>query len=149
MGPPAPALEGGGPPPLRIRTTMDDRVRIIALRDGRYSPEAIRFLLDGLEYAIELSGRGQLKGQARHVTGREVLLGLQRFARDLFGPLAAPVWRSWGIRQPLDWGHLVFLLVEHGILSRQDTDTIEDFRTELDYDAEFVEGYEFELPARL
>ena len=128
---------------------MEDRFRSIALHDGRYSPEAIRFLLEGLEYAIEISGRGQLKGQARHVTGVEVLLGLRKFARELFGPLAPQVWRSWGVREPIDWGHIVFLLVDNGILSRQETDSIEDFRTDLDYEAEFVESYEVQLPTRL
>lgn len=133
-----------GPP-----TPMEDRVRTIALEDGRYAPEAIRFLLEGLEYAIEISGRGQLKGQARHVTGTEVLAGLQRFAKELFGPLTPQVWRSWGVNQAIDWGHIVFLLVDSGILSRQESDSIEDFRTELDYEQEFVEGYELQLPLRL
>ena len=128
---------------------MEDRVRAIALEDGRYSPEAIRFLLEGLEYAIEISGRGQLKGQARHVTGAEVLLGLCRFAKELFGPLTPQVWRSWGVHQPIDWGHIVFLLVDSGILSRQESDSIEDFRTDLDYEQEFGEGYEVKLPLRL
>ena len=128
---------------------MEDRVRSIALADGRYSPEAFRFLLEGLERAIELSGRGALKGQARHVTGREVLAGLIDFARSVFGPLAAQVWRSWGIHEPLDWGHVVFLMVDNGLLSRQDSDTIEDFRQTLDFDQEFVDGYRVELPTRL
>ncbi|MEO0650512.1 MAG: Minf_1886 family protein [Planctomycetota bacterium] len=128
---------------------MEDRVRAIALADGRYSPEAFRFLLEGLERAIEISGRGALKGQARHVTGREVLVGLIDFARATFGPLAAQVWRSWGIQEPLDWGHVVFLMVDNGLLSRQDSDSIEDFRQTLDFDQEFVDGYRVELPTRL
>ena len=102
-----------------------------------------------LERAIELSGRGALKGQARHVTGREVLVGLVDFARATFGPLAAQVWRSWGIQEPLDWGHVVFLMVDNGLLSRQDSDSIEDFRQTLDLEAEFVDGYRVELPTRL
>ncbi|MHC4263845.1 MAG: Minf_1886 family protein [Planctomycetota bacterium] len=128
---------------------MEDRVRSIALADGRYSPEAFRFLLEGLERAIELSGRGALKGQARHVTGREVLAGLIDFARGTFGPLAAQVWRSWGINEPIDWGHVVFLMVDSGLLSRQDSDSIEDFRQDLDFEDEFVADYRVDLPSRL
>ncbi|QDU67406.1 Minf_1886 family protein [Engelhardtia mirabilis] len=128
---------------------MDDRFRSIALRDGRYAPEAVRFLLEGLDYAMKLSGRGSLKGQARHVSGKEVLLGLQRFAGETFGPLTPQVWRTWGVKQTIDWGRIVFLLVENGILSQQESDRIEDFESDLDYEREFVEGYRVDLPTRL
>ena len=128
---------------------MDDRLRRIALDDGRFAPEAYRFLLEGLEQAIQLAGRGHLEGSERHVTGREVLNGLVAHAKQCFGPLAAQVWRSWGIREPLDWGRVVFTLVEAGMLSRQETDSIEDFRSELDFEHEFVAGYAVELPREL
>jgi uncharacterized repeat protein (TIGR04138 family) len=128
---------------------MEDRIRSIALGDGRYAPEAFRFLLEGLERAIELAGRDALAGQARHVTGREVLAGLVDLARSSFGPLTPQVWRSWGVRETLDWGHVVFLLVDNGLLSRQESDSIDDFRSDLDLDAEFVRDYRPELPSRL
>ena len=128
---------------------MEDRVRAIALADGRYSPEAFRFLFEGLERAIALAGRGDMKGQARHVTGQEVLVGLIDQARSSFGPLSPQVWRAWGIQEAIDWGQVVFLMVDNGLLSRQDTDSIEDFRRDLDLDAEFTDGYQVDLPARL
>lgn len=128
---------------------MEDRIRSIALADGRYAPEAFRFLLEGLERAIELAGRDALAGQARHVTGREVLAGLVDLARSSFGPLTPQVWRSWGVREALDWGHVVFLLVDNGLLSRQDSDSIDDFRATLDLEGEFVRDYRPELPSRL
>ena len=129
---------------------MEDRVRSIALAEGHYSPEAYKFLLEGLSFAIELAGRAHVvEGPQRHVTGQEVLAGLEAFARQLFGPLAAQVWRAWGVHGPLDWGRIVFVLVDHQILSRQDTDTLEDFRRPLDLDRAFVDGYRPKLPAKL
>jgi uncharacterized repeat protein (TIGR04138 family) len=125
---------------------MDDRVRALALSDGRFSPEAFRFLVEGLEHSIVLSGRGDREGQERHVTGREVLTGLVDYARKLFGPLAGQVWQAWGIERALDWGTIVFLLVDNGFLSRQESDTIEDFRVDLDFESEFGAGYQVELP---
>ncbi len=125
---------------------MDDRLRKLALGDGRYSPEAFRFLLEGLEYSIQSAGKGHLQGGERHVSGNEVLNGLVEYARRSFGPLAGQVWRTWGLTETLDWGRIVFLLVEAEMLSRQDSDTIEDFQSELDFEQEFVEGYPLKLP---
>lgn len=118
----------------------------LSMRDGRYSPEAFRFLLESLDTAIQLAGKADAEGKDRHVTGPEVLDGMVVKARSLFGPLAAAVWRSWGIHAPLDWGRVVFLLVEAELLNRQDSDTLEDFRIEMDFDAAFVDSYEPTVP---
>jgi uncharacterized repeat protein (TIGR04138 family) len=74
---------------------------------------------------------------------------MRQHAIEQFGPLAGAVWRAWGIRDTLDWGRIVFLLVEEGMLNRQDTDSIEDFRSGFDFDAEFVRAYRPELPPEL
>lgn len=126
---------------------MSDPLRNLALRDGRYSPEAFRFLFDSLDHAVRLAGKEQAEGAARHVTGQEVLTGMRAFAKETFGPLAAHVWRAWGVRDTMDWGRIVFLLVEEGLLKRQDGDSIEDFRQGFDFDEAFVRGYRTELPA--
>ena len=36
---------------------MEDDLRQLALNDGRYSPEALRFLFESLEFAIRLAGK--------------------------------------------------------------------------------------------
>lgn len=125
---------------------MNEALRKLALSDGRYSPEAFRFLYEALEHALRITGREQAEGADRHVSGREVLEGMRACARQQFGPLAAHVWRSWGVRESLDWGRIVFLLVEHGMLKRQDGDTIEDFREEFDFDQFFERDYKPEIP---
>lgn len=125
---------------------MKDPLRRLALKDGRYSPEAFRFLFESLDYAVRLAGKEEAEGVERHVTGQEVLSGMQAFARERFGPLAASVWRAWGIRDTLDWGRIVFLLVEEGMLKQRDEDSIDDFQSDLDFDRFFVEEYEPDLP---
>jgi len=95
---------------------------------------------------MRMAGKDSAEGAERHVSGQEVLNGMRAHAADLFGPLAAQVWRSWGVREPIDWGHIVFLLVEAGLLNRQETDTIEDFREEFDFDEVFVQRYRPLLP---
>ena len=61
--------------------------------------------------------------------------------QSTFGPLAGHVWRAWGVRETLDWGRIVFLLVEEGLLNRQETDSLEDFRDGFEFDAAFEGGY--------
>ena len=125
---------------------MDDRIRKLAQGDGRYSLEAFRFLFDSLEVAIQMAGKGDASGADRHVTGQQVLAGIRANALKMFGPLAAPVWRSWGVHETLDWGRIVFLLVEARLLNRQESDTIDDFRDGFDIDEAFVQGYVPPLP---
>jgi uncharacterized repeat protein (TIGR04138 family) len=122
-----------------------DKLRAIALRDGRYSPEAFYFLFEALEVAVKLAGKDELQGSARHVTGREVLSGMREHAIQLFGPLAGHVWRSWGIHSTLDWGRIVFVLVDESLLRRQDEDRLEDFGDGFDFDDAFVESYKPKL----
>ncbi|MDZ4771889.1 MAG: hypothetical protein SGI72_02015 [Planctomycetota bacterium] len=129
--------------------SSDPQLRKLALKDGRYAPEAFQFLYDSLDPAVRLAGRDEEEGTARHVTGQELLSGMRVHAIEQFGPLAGAVWRAWGIRDTLDWGRIVFLLVEEGLLNRQDSDSIEDFRAGFDFDTAFVKSYQPKLPAEL
>jgi uncharacterized repeat protein (TIGR04138 family) len=128
---------------------MKETLRVLARKDGRYAPEAFGFLSEALDYAVRLAGKDTAKGAERHISGQEVLAGLKACAREQFGPLAAHVWRAWGIRDTIDWGNIVFLLVDEGLLRRQSEDTIDDFRPSFDFDREFVEDYRPELPKRI
>ena len=123
-----------------------DPLHKLATRDGRYSPEAFRFLLESLDHAVRLAGKEAAEGPSRHVTGREVLAGMRAHAAEVFGPLAAQVWRAWGVRETMDWGRIVFLMVDAGLLKRQDTDTIDDFGDGFDFDEAFEHDYAPTLP---
>lgn len=127
-----------------MRRAVEDTFRKLA-REGNYSPEAFRFLFEALEHALVLSGKDQAEGSGRHISGEELLAGMRQYARQIFGPLAASTWRSWGIRESMDWGRIVFLLVDAGMLNRQDSDTIEDFKSDFDFEEFFVESYRPDL----
>jgi len=71
---------------------------------------------------------------------------MRAYASEIFGPLAAQVWRAWGVHEALDWGRIVFLLVDEGMLNRQDSDTLDDFRTDFDFERAFVDAYRPRLP---
>lgn len=116
-------------------------MRELSRKDGRYAPEAFQFLIESLSHAVRLAGKEGAEAADRHVTGQELLVGMRHYAQECFGPLAAPVWRSWGIRETLDWGRVVFLMVEDKRLSRQESDSIEHFRDGFDFDEVFVRTY--------
>jgi len=97
---------------------------------------------------VSLAGKEEAEGADRHVTGEQVLAGMRAHATQLFGPLTAAVWRSWGVNEPLDWGRIVFLLVDNGLLNRQESDTLEDFDRPMDFDEVFVRQYRIPLPDR-
>jgi uncharacterized repeat protein (TIGR04138 family) len=128
---------------------VSDPLRKLALKDGRYAPEAYQFLFESLDPAIQLAGRENAQGGDRHVSGQELLAGMRHYASELFGPLAAAVWRSWGVHDSLDWGRIVFLLVDEGMLNRQENDSLDDFRQGFDFDQAFVASYEPRLPPEL
>ena len=124
-------------------------IRQLSKDDGRYAPEAFSFVFESLDPAVRLAGREDAEGAARHVTGQELLAGLRAEARRQFGPLGAHVWRTWGVHQCVDWGHIVFLLVDGGLLNRREEDSLEDFREDFDFDAYFVQDYPLVLPAEI
>jgi len=126
-----------------------DPVRKVWKEDGRYRLEAYQFLFDALDKAVRLAGKDEAQGAERHVTGQELLAGMRAHAADLFGPLAAQVWRTWGVHSTLDWGRIVFNLVDAKLLNRQETDTLEDFVDGYDFDEAFVRHYRPELPREL
>jgi len=128
---------------------MNDAFQELAVLDGRFSVEAFRFLYESLEEALRLAGKEDADGIDRHLTGQEVLTGMRSMAGRMFGPMAAQVWRTWGVAESMEWGRIVFLLVDKGLLSRREEDSIEDFREGFDFDCVFVENYSVALPADL
>jgi len=81
----------------------------------------------------------------RHVGGRELCWGLRDFAVSQWGLMAPAVLRSWGIRSTLDFGRMVFALVESGLLQKQPDDRIEDFKAVYDFDTAFADAYKISI----
>ncbi len=91
------------------------------LDDRRYSARAYGLVLAAVEYALRETGA------RRHISGAELLEALCELAARRFGMLAARVMDLWGIRRSEDVGHIVFRLVEAGLLSKQPQDSMADF----------------------
>ena len=91
-------------------------------RDARYKPDAYEFVMQALH-----STQARLKRRG-HLQGGELLEGIRSLIIDQYGPMAGTVLRHWGVSSTLDFGHIVFNMVENRILSRTEEDSLEDFR---------------------
>jgi uncharacterized repeat protein (TIGR04138 family) len=106
-----------------------DAVDGIRETESRYRREAYGFVVAALGTTVQALPPERLADPAlRHLTGRELLLGLVRLARQEFGVLGPTVFREWGVLTGEDVGRIVFRLVECGELSARPEDTLDDFR---------------------
>lgn len=76
----------------------------------------------------------------RHVTGRELSIGLRDFAQSRYGLLAGAVLRRWGFSRTEDFGVVVYAMIERGEMKASAEDSPEDFRDVYDFDAAFGGG---------
>lgn len=113
-----------------------DILNELILRDSRYGLGAYLFVQEALAYTVSEWNKPAV-GAARHVSGQELLLGMRAFALKEFGPLAKRVLNEHGIYECLDFGHVVFNLVEVGLLGKTEEDSIEDFSDGYDFDEAF------------
>ncbi len=104
-------------------------VDAIRERDPRYRREAYAFVMRSLAaVARTLPPERAQDPVRRHLSGGELLRGALVIARQEFGVLAPTVLREWGLLSGLDFGRIVFQLVEAGELSARPEDSLDDFR---------------------
>lgn len=102
-------------------------------RDGRYASGAYFFVSAALGATAKRLGRSREKDvRRRHVSGRELAEGAADFAREQFGPLAYHVLREWGVETTRDIGDIVFRLIDVGLFSKTEEDSIHDFENVFD-----------------
>jgi uncharacterized repeat protein (TIGR04138 family) len=112
--------------------TIDELLAPILESDGRYTIQAYLFVREGLDHTVR-----QLD-KPRHVSGQELLEGIREYALEEFGPVARRVLSEWGINECLDFGNIVFNLVNHGLLGKTEEDSIEDFMDGYDFHEAFI-----------
>lgn len=80
----------------------------------------------------------------RHVTGKQLMEGIRKYALKQFGFMALTVFEQWGIKQDEDFGNIVFNLVESGLMGKTETDSRDDFKNIYDFKKAFDEGFKFD-----
>lgn len=112
-------------------------VKKICMTDKRYRPEAYIFLREAISHIISTKGG---KGN-EHISGKELVEGIRKYALQTFGPMASTVFTCWGINKTEDFGNIVYNLVEVGILKVSEEDSIDDFKNCYDFYEAFVKPY--------
>ena len=115
--------------------TLEKAFALIRERDGRYHERGYLFVLAALEFA-----QGRLPAR-RHLSGGELAWACRDFALEQFGLLAPSVLEYWGISNTEDFGRIVFMLIDVGLLARQESDRVEDFERVYDFAEVFRTGY--------
>ena len=112
-----------------------EKIERVMKENKKYKFEAYSFVMAGLHHTVtELP-------KPRHVTGAELLEGIRDYAMEQFGPMARTVLNYWGIQKTIDFGKIVFALVEVGVLRKQPEDKLDDFKEIYDFKKVFDRGY--------
>lgn len=114
-------------PEKDFRRVIED----ICERDSRFKPDSYEFVLQALHFTQKKLAR------QGHVSGQELAEGIREYALQTYGGMARTVLGHWGIRRTSDLGEIVFLMIEHRLLSRTEQDSPEDFRDVYDFETAF------------
>ena len=117
---------------IRTADQLLDRIREL---DSRYNERAYLFVLAALEYCQ------QRRTKRGHISGQELAEACRDFAMEQFGLMARSVLSYWGVANTEDFGRIVFLLIEVGLLMKQESDRMEDFDSVYDFAEAFDAGY--------
>lgn len=120
-----------------MESAMDFGVKVTQIlgKDSRYDMEAYSFVLSGLQYTLSKLD------EHRHISGRELLDGIREYALRQYGPMTRTVLEYWGIKNTMDFGEIVFNLVETGLMKRRPEDLKEEFKNVFDFEKVFDRPY--------
>lgn len=111
------------------------KIEKILAQHSQYKLEAYHFLLAALHHTVSKFSK------PRHISGQELLAGIRDYALEQYGPLARTVLNYWGVHETVDFGKIVFALVDAGILRKQPEDKLEDFENRFDFREAFDQSY--------
>ena len=117
---------------------MKKKLEEIAGENGRFKPQAIKFIYEGLTYTAK-----EIAAEPRHVSGHTLCEGLRKLAIEKWGRLAMLVLNSWGVKTTSDFGEIVYLMIKHKWMKAQPADSIEDFNDVYDFKTVFKDQFKF------
>ncbi len=124
-------------------------IKELAKKDGRYSPEAFIFVSEAIVITANWLRKGMLteddghnqrgQGSEFHVSGRELLAGIKRIARERWGCMAKAVFNSWNVYKTDDFGEIVYCMVNDEGMNwqKRDCDSIDDFKNVYEFSNTF------------
>jgi len=107
-------------------------IRKVAAQRGMFRPEAYFFVMECLESAMDL------REEPGHISGADLLDRIRDLGRERYGVMAGDVFNDWGVQATIDFGRIVFHLVEEGLLRKRDEDSLSDFVDRFDFREAFA-----------
>jgi uncharacterized repeat protein (TIGR04138 family) len=123
-----------------------EKMEQVIRKDGRYPLDAYAFLQEGMARAAKAvhGDEGPLLAP-KHVTGQQICESIRDLAVERWGQLAKAVLGRWNVHTTLDFGNMVYLMIEHRLMKKTEEDRLEDFQDVFDFDEAFKPHDEFEL----
>jgi uncharacterized repeat protein (TIGR04138 family) len=129
-------------PPQMNQPGHEKTIEEIVDEVGIYSGDAYEFVQEGLSFTVQrIHGERSDPNSNRHISGQQLCEGLRDYAVAKWGFLAGTVLRKWGIRSTMDFGRIVFVLIENNRLQKTDEDTLDNFRNVYDFRTAFEAKY--------
>lgn len=108
----------------------------------KFHAQAYIFLSEALRYTQDFLQRtSEDDEEGAHLTGPELLDGIRRLALKQWGMMTPSVFAHWGIHCTLDFGRLVFELIERGEMRKTDSDQLSDFANVYNFEDAFCREY--------
>ncbi len=119
---------------------FDEVLEDVIRKDPRYHRDAYHFIREALEHTQRAIAKSS-KGEARHVSGQEILKGIRDYAVKTYGPMTITVFDDWRITCCEDFGEIVYNLIDSKILAKNEGDSKEDFSALYTFEEAFVHPF--------
>ncbi len=119
-------------------------------RTTKYPLDAFIFVQRGLDFTVRRVHGEPPEGveaaektesaedTSRHVGGAALCWGLRDFALEQYGLMARTVLRYWHVNGTEDFGHIVYAMVEAGLMRKTEDDSVRDFFGVFDFTESFT-----------
>lgn len=113
--------------------------KAIREKAGPFPLSAYQFVREGLAHTVKMihGEGGAPDDETRHVSGQQLCQGLRDYAQRRYGLMARTVMRSWHVGGTIDFGRIVFAMIDAGLMRKTDEDTLEDFDAVFDFEEAF------------
>ncbi len=108
-----------------------EAIEEVCIKDRRYKPDAYEFIMEALHYT-----QAKFKKES-HVSGKELLEGVKELIIQKYGVMSKTVLKRWGITTTMDFGNIVFNMIGSKLLSKTESDCVEDFKDVYNFEAAF------------
>lgn len=125
--------------------TLDESIDQILRKDSRFPRDAYEFVREALDFTVK-QRKKHGETSLRHVSGKELLDSVRKYALHQYGPLAFTLLAYWNLHRGEDIGEVVFNLVDASVLRVSETDSREDFKGSYDFEEAFLRPFEPEHP---